>query len=80
MASNDSQFQRERIERLALRECPNYTLVFDEQSAEIRFSLFNRATTKRSGNSVAATAPAMREKDDARLKKLLLLMAAQCER
>ena len=81
MSSDDFRFQTQRIERLAAQECPAYMVIFPEQeSAKIIFGLQHRVTGRRSGRSPASSASEVRDRDDARWKKLLRLMACQCER
>ena len=81
MPSDEVRIQKQRLERLAREECPGFTMAFDENDlANIRFSLQRVATGKRSGHSTSASGAQIRDKDEQRLRKLMRIMAEQCER
>lgn len=78
MPSNEHVHQSARIQRLAQRECPALTVVFDESDPNrIRFRLEDSTGRKRSGHSKGDTPDEMKGKGDEQLMKFLRFQAGQ---
>lgn len=81
MPSDEVRVQKQRLERIARDECPGLTVAFDDGSSpNLRFSLHDSETGKRSGRSAPASGAQLRDQEERLLRKLLRLMADQCRR